>query len=276
MEDAEENQKSGSNAPGSSASAASPQSDPSPNNGAATDSEKQVVEQATDNVVENFLQESSAKVVVEDDTSVQSELSGGVHTMQMNNNDLVYDGSDSIGETMLDSLPALSVSVDTNAAEIQIADVEFTEEDSFQGGFTVESELAVQGCGEGISQDEVEAVVEATQHETSPIASNKKFVDLPRHMLQALSKKNGIHANLSNVAMVKALQALDTVSGIEITTNAIDGNGELEKRFSNRASTMDDTNMIEKAMNLVAKKNSLNPGCLQGSILVAFLVPTTT
>ncbi|CAN6292019.1 unnamed protein product [Urochloa humidicola] len=332
MEDAERNQKSGSNASSSSAPAGSLQPEPSLNNGAATNSKKQVVEEATDIAVENSLQESNAKVAAENDTSAESELRGGVHTRHMNTNDSADDGRDPMGEkTILESLPVLLVSVDINAAaqleatevscmesqeiqaspatsfhldvdgyiegdltgvgcinsvhidellggdmcNIQNAGGKSTEEDSLQGGSVVEPELIVQGCGEGISQDEAEVVVEAIQLEICPVAKNKKFIDLPRHMLQALSKKNGIRANLTNVAMANALQALDTVIGIEITTNAIDGHGELEKRSSKRDSTMDDTNMIEKAMNLVAKKNSLNPGCLQGSILAAFLVPIT-
>jgi hypothetical protein len=47
-------------------------------------------------------------------------------------------------------------------------------------------------------QGEIKAVVEASY-------DNNKFIHLPRRMLQALSKKNGIHANLTNVAMANAL-----------------------------------------------------------------------
>ncbi|CAN6284435.1 unnamed protein product [Urochloa humidicola] len=157
---------------------------------------------------------------------------------------------------------------DGNMCNIQTASVQTIEEDSLQGVSIVEPELIVHGCGVVDPQGEAE-VVDAAQCEISP-STNKKFLDLPRHMLQALSKKNGIRANLTNVAMANALQALDTFIGIDV----INGHGELEKRSSKRASTIDDTKMIEKAINLVAKKNSL-PGCLQGSILAALLVSTT-
>jgi hypothetical protein len=49
------------------------------------------------------------------------------------------------------------------------------------------------------------------------------------------------------------------VIGIDNIPNEINGDGVYENRSIKRASTMDDTNMIKKAMNMVAKKNSLEP-----------------
>jgi len=63
--------------------------------------------------------------------------------------------------------------------------------------------------------------------------------------------------------MADALQALDMVVVLEEIMGAYARNSKVMKRSSRRSTVMDEANMMEKAMNLVAKKNSLEPGnCL--------------
>ena len=56
------------------------------------------------------------------------------------------------------------------------------------------------------------------------------------------SFQNGIQANVTNGAMANALQSLDTVDSIEMINT------------DKRTTTLEDGKIIEKAMNLVAKK----------------------
>lgn len=83
----------------------------------------------------------------------------------------------------------------------------------------------------------------------SLVQSPTDFLALPRFKLQALSKKNGIRANQSNVAMVDALRSLAIVMGMEEMT--------LEARTSNRTATKGGIKIMEKVMHLTAKKNSM-------------------
>ena len=79
--------------------------------------------------------------------------------------------------------------------------------------------------------------VESTQKEMNCQTGNLRFHEMPRYMLQALSKKKGIWANnLTNGAMANALQSLDTVIGIEMINT--------EKRTT----TLEDGKIIEKAI----------------------------
>ena len=56
------------------------------------------------------------------------------------------------------------------------------------------------------------------------------------------------------MAMADALQALDMVVVLEEIMGAYARNSKVMKRSSRRSTVMDEANMMEKAMNLVAKK----------------------
>ena len=91
-----------------------------------------------------------------------------------------------------------------------------------------------------VATSEIISDVESTQKEMNCQTGNLRFHEMPRYMLQALSKKNGIRANLTNDAMANALHSLDTVIGIEMINT--------EKRSSKRATTLEDGKIIEKAI----------------------------
>lgn len=81
------------------------------------------------------------------------------------------------------------------------------------------------------------------------------FHSLPRRTLQALSKQIGIKANMSNADMADALQSLEIVFGIEMLSTKKTNIVSVERELSKRTTALGDGDMIEKAKNLIRKKN---------------------
>ncbi|XP_062193555.1 uncharacterized protein LOC133896950 [Phragmites australis] len=151
---------------------------------------------------------------------------------------------------------------------------------------------AIVRCPEPLSSLNHQDLVERGDHSYRANSSNA-FSGLPRFVLQNLSKQNGIRANISNRGMAEALQALDSVVGIDMVSDLrnkskvqtvstqgvlnlaiIPGEDNSNRRTSRRTAALGDEHILAKAKILTAKRN-LDDGTVQRHLLAKVLETTS-
>ncbi|XP_062203234.1 uncharacterized protein LOC133905462 [Phragmites australis] len=151
---------------------------------------------------------------------------------------------------------------------------------------------AIVRCPEPLSSLNHQDLVEMGDHSYRANSTNA-FSGLPRFVLQNLSKQNGIRANMSNKGMAEALQALDSVVGIDMISDLrkkskvqtvstqgvlnlaiIPGEDNSNRRTSKRTAALGDEHILAKAKILAAKRN-LDGGTFQRHLLAKVLETTS-